>query len=348
MKRKLWHWLLPGLLAVLLTFGSTAYAFTDIGGHPAEKSIESLAQNGVVSGVSDDEFAPNGHVTAAQAVSLIVRGLKLNIDHMRFNKEPKASDYFEKVKDDAWYAQAFIIASLNGVPVPKDVDPEQVVTREEFAHWLMQAVMRTGSYAFIEIFLMIADEEEIDPNYMNSIQKLLVAKIVKLEEKQRFRPKQDLTRGEAAIWLDGAIKFVQKQKEYQNQPAPPTEPSQQDEVALKVDAVTEAVNKVTLTWGVKPNSGYRISVRGIEFRDNGEAVILYELLYPQPDHSYLTVITEPKAVTYIPADRKPILKPWDGARVGETAQTPASSDSLDTKVQRAGEEASVEKLPAAS
>lgn len=52
-------------------------------------------------------------ITAATAVSMIVKGLGLNIDHIRFIKEPKASDFYTKVKDNASYANDFIIASLS-------------------------------------------------------------------------------------------------------------------------------------------------------------------------------------------------------------------------------------------
>lgn len=66
---------------------------------------------------------PKNSISAATAVSLIVKGLNLNIDNIRFIKEPKASDYYTKVKDNAPYAGDFIIAQFNGLELPKDINP---------------------------------------------------------------------------------------------------------------------------------------------------------------------------------------------------------------------------------
>lgn len=299
------------LLIAALSFGSTASAFNDIEGHPAQASIETLARSGVVQGVGQDRFVPDSRVSAAQAVQLLVQGFKLNIDHIRFIKEPKAGDYFDNVPDDAWYAQSFIIAHLNGVPIPKDVEPTAAVTREMFAHWLMHAVYRSGDFPFIEIFMLISDGDEIDGSYMDSVQKLLIAKIASLEEDQTFRPKQELTRGQAAVWLDGALRFVESRLSAPAQPQ--TEEPQRDDVSMQVEKVNEQVNKVTLSWGTKPNSGYRIEVRSLAFGENGEAVVHYELTVPQPGDAYATVITEPKAVVYIPSQYTPVPSPPAGA-----------------------------------
>ncbi len=69
-----------GILASMLLITSSAMAvtFTDISGHWAEASIVTLAQKGIVNGVTDTTFAPDGTVTRAQYLKMIMEttGLK--------------------------------------------------------------------------------------------------------------------------------------------------------------------------------------------------------------------------------------------------------------------------------
>ncbi|NBI28260.1 protease complex subunit PrcB family protein [Chengkuizengella marina] len=71
-----------------------------------------------------------------------------------------------------------------------------------------------------------------------------------------------------------------------------------EKVTFKVETVNEEVDKVTLSWGEKPNTGYSIEITSVDFVNN-EAVIHYQLHYPSEGMFYAPVITEPKAETYI-------------------------------------------------
>lgn len=243
----------------------------------------------------------SGKLTIAQSVVLIVEKLDLNIDHLRFIKEPKASDYFTKVDDDAAYAKHFIIAQHNGLSLDPDVDPESRITRELFAHLLFEAIMTKGEFAFINIYILIHDEDQITPEYMNSIQKLLISDIIKLDGNGNFKPKDSISLGQAYFLLHGATKFLKD--------AVPIDDLPQDdgEVTLTVSPVHDEVNKVTLSWGEKPNPGYRITIDRIEFTADQNAVIHYTLHYPDPDKSYIQIITEAQASTYVSSEYKPTL-----------------------------------------
>lgn len=281
--------LLSLLLAV--TLSSPGYAFSDIKGDPAEESIIALEKAGLINGVGSDLFVPKGDVTYSQGVHLIVKALGLNIDRLRFIKEPKASDYFTGVPDDAWYASSFIIAQLNGLALPKDADPSKPFSREEFAHLLAQGLLKTGSYAFNKILIGIDDKGEINPQYTDSIQKLLVSGIAQLDQDKRFRPKEDITRSEAASMVYGTIRFIETHKENKQ--------VQDKNVTVTTVPVDEDTNKIVLSWGEKPNSGYRITIEGIEIKDETTAVVKYKLHYPQQGKSYLQVITKPTAETLV-------------------------------------------------
>ncbi|GAA3404149.1 protease complex subunit PrcB family protein [Paenibacillus hodogayensis] len=299
MKQKL-TWTATAALALTTILGGSAYAFSDIKGDPNETQIISLQQAGIISGVTAEQFAPKGKVTMAQSVAMLVKAFDLNINHISFIKQPKASDYFTGIADDAWYATPFLYAQLNGLPLPKDVDPTANVTKEQFADLLFHALTAKGDYAFVKMFVELKDEKDVTQAYMSSIQNLVLGKMVELDNGY-FHPKQELTRGEAASMLQAAIDFANTHK-----PVPPV-PQEQANVTLSVTRVTDDVNKVTLTWSDRPNPGYGITVSSIEFMDNGNAVITYAIHEPDPDKMYPQVISEAKVDTYVSSAYKPVL-----------------------------------------
>lgn len=293
--------LIMALVAMMLfTLGQTVWAFKDVKNDVNEQKISELKKLGILRGDKNDKFNPKGKLTYAEGVSLIVRGLKLNIDHIRFIKEPKASDYFPNLKDNAWYSQAFIIANLNGLEIPKTVKASDVMTREQFAHHLFKAMLTKGDYAFIEMFMLLEDEADVNKDYMDSIQKLLISKIITLDSSNKFYPKKAITRSDAAGWLYDAITFV---KETTPIPDLPEQPP----LALKlsVTAVNSEINKVTVSAQV-PHPGYSIRIASISF-EGDQAVIYVETVLPDPDRMYPQVITDVQVSTYVDAKLKPVL-----------------------------------------
>lgn len=295
-------------LVFVMMFTTSVYAFEDIKGDPAEQSIMKLKEAGIVSGETAKQFNPKGKVSFAQGIPLIVKSLDLNINHIKFIKEPLASDYFTSVPDREWYSQSFVIAQLNGLPLDKDVDPNQMMTREQFAYLLLQAIEMKVEFPPIRAALHI-DIEDTDwehDKFKYSIQELAFLKIVELDKKDMFYPKQEVTRAQAAMWLHSAREVV---KSNEQKPVPNEPPVMDEDITIKIEKETKDVNKVTITWGERPNSGYGITIKSIEFK-NKEAIISYELHYPEPNMDYLTVISYPKAATYISSQYTPVLKPY--------------------------------------
>ncbi len=319
------RWPILLLIVLVMMFGGSAFAFafTDIQGDQGEADIIALKEAGVISGITAELFAPRGKLTYAESVHMLVKGLDMKID------QQKTSNYFTKVPDDAWYAKSFIIAQLNGLPIPKDVDPTQNITKEQFAHLLLKAILTKGDYAFPEIYIMLEDEKDVSADMKGSIQALLVSKIADLDNGY-FYPKKEITRSEAAQMLNKAIRFVKT-----TEPLPPIEEPVDSDVKMTVSKVDDEVNKVTVTWGEKPNPGYGISVSKIEFSANGEAYIYYKLHYPEKNKVYPQVITEAKTDTFLSSKFKPVLKKGSNAKSdsGGSAgagvhDTPASSGNL--------------------
>ncbi|MEC0227172.1 S-layer homology domain-containing protein [Paenibacillus alba] len=286
------------LLASSLTFG-TAFAFSDVEAGQAE-AVKALQERGVVSGFDNEHFVPKGKISYAQTVQMIVKGLNLNLDTIRFIKQPLASDTYTNIPNDAWYADAFIIAHYNGLEIPKDVNPNATITREQFGDLLVRALEKKGNFPLIKMFIEIKDADQINVDYQGALQRLLLYKITKLDQDGKFNPKAEVTRGEAANWLYQATKVMDA---HAQAPVPA------EEISVKIDKVNDDVNKITLSRGDKPNPGYTIEITGIQFKDDGQAVITYTLHDPKPDMMYAEVITEAKAETYVSSKFKATAEP---------------------------------------
>ncbi|TXK81878.1 S-layer homology domain-containing protein [Paenibacillus sp. N3.4] len=291
------------LLISSLSF-SSAFAFSDVDAAQSE-AVSALKDRGVVSGIDNEHFVPKGKISYAQSVQMIVKGLNLNLDTLRFVKQPLASDSYSNVPNDAWYANAFIIAHYNGLEIPKDVNPNAVITREQFGDLLVRALEKKGNFPLIKMFIQVKDEEQITPGYQGSLQRLLLYKIAALDSNGNFYPKSELTRGEAASWVYKAMRKLDGNTAL---PAPV------EQVAVTVEKVNDNVNKVTLTRGEKPNAGYGIAITGIRFEQDGRAVVTYTLRDPKPDEMYADVITEAKTVTYVSANYKVETEPAGDAK----------------------------------
>jgi hypothetical protein len=286
-------------LAGLLVFGAltgSAFAFSDVSGEQAAP-IAALKEKGIVSGITDDLFHPKAAVNEAQAVVMLAKAFDWKLPV--FVKAPLASEYFTKIANDAWYAQAFIAAKHNGLELSADVDPNAQLTREQYAGLLAQAIDTTGEYPVTKMYIILKDEADVGKDYMQDIQRLVAWGIVRLED-GAFFPKQPMTRGEAAVWLHRALSFVKEQTKH---------PIPQEVIAVKVEAVTPEVNKVTLTRPEKPTAGYGIAIRSIAFKEDGTAEIAYALTNPKPGDMNAQVITTPSVSTYVASSFKPVAVP---------------------------------------
>lgn len=243
---------------------------------------------------------PVTKVSFGKGIDLIVKGLGLNIDNIRFIKEPKATDYVAKADNKAYYAQAVIIAACNGIKLSRSMNPAAAMTREQFAISLNEGIQGTGNYPVNMMWLHINDEKSFGQGGLAAVQNLVKFDVVKLE-KGNFRPKALITSTEAVKMVNAAAAFVKLHRDA-NAGA-----ISDQEVAVTSTPVNAAVNKVVLSRGEKPNSGYQIVIIGIVFTGS-EAIVHYQLSDPKPGNSYMQVITNPKAETFIGSAYKVLLK----------------------------------------
>ncbi|WP_079914369.1 S-layer homology domain-containing protein [Paenibacillus sp. 32352] len=297
-----------------LSAGSV-YAFTDLDSAEQEP-VTALKDRGIVSGVDSQHFVPRGQISYAQSISMLVKGLKLSLDHVKFVKKPEASDYFKNVPNDAWYAEAFIIAKVNGLDIPEDVDPNAPITREKYANLLNDAMDAKAQLPLIKMAVILADEDDVALEYRVDMQRIYLLKIAKLGEDRKAYPKREMTRGEAATWLYNGIKLVEA---HTSKPNPP----QQADITVDVQKVNEEVNKVILSREV-PNPGYGLNITGIRFEADDTAVIQYEVVSPKPGMMYPQVITNAKAETFVASKYKPVAELAGGSVSGAAGDSAAS------------------------
>ncbi|SEW39371.1 protease complex subunit PrcB family protein [Chitinophaga arvensicola] len=243
---------------------------------------------------------PQSRISFGNGIDLIVKGLSLNIDNIRFIKAPKASDYFKKANDKAAYAPSLIIGALNGIESLHDLNPESPATREQFAIALYEAISHTGQYPVNMMFINIKDEKAFANNGMNAVQTLIKFKVVALEN-GNYRPKAYITKAEAEKMVKNAAEFVQAHKNAN------AEQGGQEAATFKITPVNDKVSSVLITVGNQPTSGYSLSVTSIVFPGDNEAVIHYKITPPASGGMNLQVISEVKAEAFIPAGYKVTL-----------------------------------------
>lgn len=113
---------------------------------------------------------------------MIVSALDLNLDTIRFVKEPHATDYFKNASDSAWYAQALIIAGVHGLDLPADLKPGEKLTREEFTYQLIDAMENTNHLPMIKPVVMeYADQDQVQAEYSGALQRALNYGVLKLD-----------------------------------------------------------------------------------------------------------------------------------------------------------------------
>lgn len=297
-----------GILAASLSFGASAFAFSDLKGDPAEAKINSLHNEGIINGISKDKFAPKSKMSFAEGIQLIVNGLKLSPKPAPGSSSTKGSDYFVKINDKAWYASAFLIAKQNGLSLDRTVNPHERITRAQFAHLLTQALQSKGEFPVTLMYVNISDGSKLSNEVMSSLQILLNTRIVTLEKDGKFRPNDLITRSEAAAMVYDAAEFA---KRVISSDGNVTAPTYETEVTLS--KAGEGVNKATLTVNNLPNPGYGLVIERIEFSKDKTAVIYFNVTAPEPGTMHAQVITKASVVTYLPEGYKPKAKPVSGS-----------------------------------
>lgn len=177
--------------------GLNDVTFGDMAGHWSREVVEPLAARGIVDGVRDNEFAPDGPLTRAQFVKLLLAAL---------GEKPVAAQggAFTDVPSSHWGAGWIERAAKLGLVQGSNgrFDPDAVLTREQMMAMLTRAVGQEAralslSDAELTAALTYADAGEISP-WARAYAALATREGLIEGSETGIMPKQSSTRAQAA------------------------------------------------------------------------------------------------------------------------------------------------------
>ncbi len=184
----------------VITVPSVKYpkkTFDDVKGHKNQLSIESLAQRGIINGMSENVFSPDSSMTRAQFATIVVRALGLPMKNVCA---------FSDVNKTSWYYDYVCTASFYGIikGVSESLfDPESFISREQALVMISRAAKLCG----LENTLSAKDESFVlsafsDGDNVSDWAKSSVAFCAKagifVPEGKKINPSESIKRAEIA------------------------------------------------------------------------------------------------------------------------------------------------------
>ena len=168
----------------------------------ALESIYALAEKGIINGYSDGAFKPNQSITRAELAKILC--LTFNFKNIN-DKEISFTD----VSYDSWYYDYIKTAYQNGIlsgESPEICAPERNVSREEFAAMLGRSLnVSQFNFTVKKATGTFIDKEVISEFAVEYIDELYSYGILNGDSDGSFRPKNSLTRAEAAVGINNAL-----------------------------------------------------------------------------------------------------------------------------------------------
>lgn len=212
---------LPWLLVFLmLTMAGTAAAqnapgdFGDVQGHQAESDINFISDLGLMNYTGTNEqglklFSPDEKVSRAQLAVILQRTFQLDYGQIKFIKAPAATDYYQDVDNQAWYANALVMCAVNNIfPVSGSFYPDQPVTRLETAQAIYNCFNAKGiSVPMIMLYPVFNDTGSLSQVEMNAVIFADNTGIIK-SDNNSFKPQETISRADMAGILSRCVKLL--------------------------------------------------------------------------------------------------------------------------------------------
>ena len=187
--------ILGGVLAFILMSGS-AYAYTDIEGHWAEKEITNLSLNGIINGYSDNSFKPDINMTRAELVTVINRILGNSKQNTKYVPDINAKDWFySEIRKGI--QSGIIQGNVDGY-----VRPNDYVTREEAIVMIQRALVPTTKNTLITGY---EDSNEISSWSKQAVGIFIDKGYINGYADNTIRPKSNITRAEVVKIIDNIV-----------------------------------------------------------------------------------------------------------------------------------------------
>lgn len=186
-------------------------------GHWAYAYIKDVVEKGLMVGVSQDRFDPEGTLSRAMLTVILSRADGVTVDN-------RQSSGFVDVPTGTWYTGAVNWAAENGLVNGvggNRFDPEGNITREQAATILHRYANHAGLLLpEVKEEITFTDGENIASWADAAVKALQLAGILEGMEDGSFRPKGSMTRAQAAAVISRFLAVAQEEPE----PTDPTEP----------------------------------------------------------------------------------------------------------------------------
>ncbi|QHW33875.1 S-layer homology domain-containing protein [Paenibacillus rhizovicinus] len=174
-------------------------AFSDMTAHWAKAAVNDMGSRMIIEGTGDGRFNPDGEITRAEFLAILVRGLGL--------KPTGGSSTFTDVKATDWFASAvntaaayqLVTGDKNGAFLPNDK-----ITREQAMTILSKAMKLTGlqnklsDAASDTVLHSYADAAAVSAWARSGVADSVLAGIVTGKSNGKLAPKDHMTRAETA------------------------------------------------------------------------------------------------------------------------------------------------------
>ncbi len=167
-------------------------AFEDMESHWAKDAVERLYGEGIITGVTADEFRPDNTVTRAEVAAILARALEL---------ESADADFIDVLKD-SWYYDAVAKVQSAGIFMGNAglFRPDDKITRQEMA-CVIARVIEKYSVVFDATENIFDDALSIADWAKDSVSKVSAAGIINGMGDGTFAPGKNATRAEAVMMM---------------------------------------------------------------------------------------------------------------------------------------------------
>ena len=204
---------LSGLLAfvLLLSLTATAFAadlsvFTDVSGHWAYDALEWAVDNGVLEGMTEDEMAPNDHLTRAQMAAMTSRlyGTYKCAEISQYTDAAPESWYY------SYIAQAVNMGSFTGYSQHR-MGPGDNITREQAMTILARMICLPESEK--ETLSGFSDRGDVASWAYDAVRGMVEREYVNGYQDGQLKPKNEITRAEMAQIMSNMFQSVRESGE---------------------------------------------------------------------------------------------------------------------------------------
>lgn len=173
--------------------------------HWARGSIYYLAENGIISGMSENIFAPDGTTTVYQYIKLVVCSSAIVDEDAVLSYTDITSDHWAYI-----YAASAEAAGALDIYKGDAIDGDREITREEMAYIAYKVLSFRGFDIASQNHQTFSDDADISDYAKDAVYSLRRNGIISGSGNNMFNPKKTTSRAEASQIIYNMLNFIEK------------------------------------------------------------------------------------------------------------------------------------------